>query len=47
MIFKDKEILDKLNEIERKVNSLIAMFNAERVKSVIKSQKKCGGKNVQ
>ena len=47
MIFKDKEILQKLNEIERKLNSLIGMFKADKIKSASKSKKKCGGKNVQ
>lgn len=48
MIFKDKEILQKLNEIERKLNSLIGMFKADKIKSASKTKKSiCGGKNVQ
>lgn len=46
MIFKDKEILEKLSDIERKLNLLIGMFKSDKIKSASKSQKKCGGKNV-
>ena len=45
MIFKDKEILQKLNEIDKKISSLIALFKADKIRSASKS-KKCGGKNV-
>lgn len=45
MIFKDKEIIQKLNEIDKKISSLVAMFKADRLKAASKS-KKCGGKNV-
>ena len=48
MIFKDKEILDKLNDIERKLNLLVALFKSDKIKTASQSQKsKCGGKNVQ
>ena len=45
MIFKDKEVIEKLNEIDKKIGSLVAMLKTDRLKSASKS-KNCGGKNV-
>lgn len=39
MLFKDKEVLEKLQEIEKKINSLANMIKNEKIKNA--SKKKC------
>lgn len=39
MIWKNKEILEELIVIERKLDKLIAMKNIERIKRINKSKK--------
>lgn len=46
MIFKDKEILELLQSIDKKLNKIISSMKSEKLKSAIKKQQD-GGKDVQ
>ena len=40
MLLKDKEVIEMLTEIDRKLNSIIYMLKSEKIKNVSKEAKK-------
>lgn len=42
MLFRDKEVIEKLDGIDKKISSLVAMHKADKIKKASKTSKKGG-----